>query len=119
MTQTDIAVISESLRSSTDDPVIYVAEGHSEELAGFIHLRSVTDCYRRKEHGHVADIVVARAYEGHGLAKQLLSKAEEWAIDQDFDWLSISIFNGNTRAKHLYETLGYRSDIARLVKPLC
>jgi GNAT superfamily N-acetyltransferase len=118
MTETDISVVSHALRSETNNPVVYVAEGNANDLAGFIHLHSVTDYYRRRDHGHVADIVVSKAYEGHGLAKRLLAKAEEWAIDQGFDWLTISVFNGNTRAAELYEMVGYRRDIARLLKPL-
>jgi GNAT superfamily N-acetyltransferase len=118
MTETDIAVISGALQEEGSNPIIYVAEAETGDLAGFIHLHSATDYYRRRAHGHVADVVVAEAYEGHGVATRLLAKAEEWARSQGFDWLTISVFEENGRAASLYERLGFGRDIARLVKPL-
>jgi GNAT superfamily N-acetyltransferase len=118
MTATDIAVISRALQAEGSNPIVYVAEGEAGDLAGFIHLHSATDYYRRRDHGHVADVVVAEAYEGQGLATRLLAKAEEWARSQGFDWLTISVFEENGRAASLYDRLGFRRDIARLVKPL-
>jgi ribosomal protein S18 acetylase RimI-like enzyme len=118
MTEIDIAVISGALQEEGSNPIVYVAEGEAGDLAGFIHLHSATDYYRRRDHGHVADVVVAEAYEGHGVATRLLAKAEECARSQGFDWLTISVFEENGRAASLYDRLGFRRDIARLVKPL-
>jgi GNAT superfamily N-acetyltransferase len=117
MGEADLETISKALRSETDDPVVYVAELHGA-LAGFMHLHSVADYYRRRSHGHVADIVVAPQAEGHGVATLMLSEAESWAKAQGFDWLSISVFERNRRAVGLYEHLGFGRDILRLVKPL-
>ena len=118
MTATDLEVISRALQAEGSNQILYVAEGEAGDLAGFIHLHSATDYYRRRDHGHVADMVVAEAYEGQGLATRLLAKAEEWARSKGFDWLTISGFDGNGRAARLYERLGFGRDIARLVKPL-
>jgi len=118
MTETDLEVISRALQAEGSNPIVYVAEGKAGDLAGFIHLHSATDYYRRRDHGHVADIVVAEAYEGQGVATALLAQAEEWARGQGFDWLTISVFEANGRAARLYERLGFGRDIARLVKPL-
>ncbi len=118
MTATDMEVISRALHAKGSNPILYVAEGEAGDLAGFIHLHSATDYYRRRDHGHVADMVVAEAYEGQGLATRLLAKAEEWARSQGFDWLTTSVFKQNSRAARLYERLGFGRDIARLIKPL-
>jgi ribosomal protein S18 acetylase RimI-like enzyme len=117
MTATDVTVIGEALLSASKSPAVYVAKLDGE-LAGFIHLHSVTDYYRRREHGHVADIVVSERAEGRGVASRLLAEAEVWARKQSFDWLTISVFDENRRAAGLYERIGFRRDIARLVKPL-
>jgi len=118
MTETDMAVISDALRAEGDDPIVFVAEGKAGDLAGFIHVHSTTDYYRRRDHGHVANVVVAEAYEGQGLAKSLLAKAEEWTRSQGFDWHTISVFEENSRALELYEWFGFGRDITRLVKRL-
>jgi GNAT superfamily N-acetyltransferase len=117
MTRTDTEVIIEALASETDDPVVYVAEDGSR-LAGFVHLHSQLDYYRRREHGHVADLVVAAACEGQGVASRLIGEAERWARTQGYDWLTISVFEQNARAAGLYEHLGFERDIVNLLKPL-
>jgi ribosomal protein S18 acetylase RimI-like enzyme len=117
MTRTDTEVIVEALASETDDPVVYVAESGSL-LAGFVHLHSQVDYFRRREHGHVADLVVAELCEGQGVASRLIAEAERWARAQGYDWLTMSVFEQNTRAAGLYGHLGFERDIVNLLKPL-
>ncbi|HEY2837058.1 MAG TPA: GNAT family N-acetyltransferase [Rhizomicrobium sp.] len=117
MTPTDLDVISEALNSRSDDPVIYVAETEGR-IAGFIHLCSLEDYYRRRKHGHIGDIVVAEGQEGQGIATALLARAEEWCSAQGYDWLSLSVFEQNDRAERLYRKLGFQRDVIRLLKPL-
>src|SRR3546814_7884721 len=86
MSRADFEVIEKALQSTNDDPAIYIAELDGG-IAGFIHLHSVVDYYRQRQHGHVADLVVDPAAEGQGVATRLLSEAELWARRQSFDWL--------------------------------
>jgi GNAT superfamily N-acetyltransferase len=117
MTRTDLDVIAQALQSTSEDPVVHVAELDGA-LAGFVHVHSLEDYYRRKRHGHVADIVVAPFAQGHGVATELLLQAQRWAIRRCFDWLSISVFERNRHALEIYERQGFGRDILRLVKPL-
>jgi ribosomal protein S18 acetylase RimI-like enzyme len=117
MTEADLSVIVNALTSSSDDPAIFVAEIDGQ-VVGFVHVRSMEDYYRRRPHGHVADLVVAQTAEGMGIGKRLLEQAELWARGQSFDWLSIAVFEENVRALALYEKVGYRKDITRLIKQL-
>lgn len=117
MTPADLDVIEEALASKGDDPAVYVAESEGAVI-GFIHLRSLEDYYRRRRHGHIADIVVAEDQEGRGVATALMAKAEEWCRAQGYDWLSLSVFEQNARAQRLYHKLGFERDVIRLLKPL-
>jgi ribosomal protein S18 acetylase RimI-like enzyme len=117
MTVTDRDVIGEAIASTAEDPSIFVAEIDGA-VAGFIHVRSLEDYYRRRKHGHVADLVVAQTHEGQGIATALLAKAEEWARAQGYDWMTLNVFEQNVRAERLYQKLGYGRDIIRLLKPL-
>ena len=117
MTPTDMDVVAEALASESEDPAIYVAEKDGL-IVGFIHLCSLQDYYRRRKHGHVADIVVAEGHEGQGIATALLAKAEEWCRAQGYDWLSLGVFEQNARAERLYRKLGFQRDVIRLLKPL-
>jgi GNAT superfamily N-acetyltransferase len=118
MSGTDCKVIDAALRSETLDPIVLVAVLEGNIVAGFLHLHSEIDYYRETKNGHVADLVVAEAYEGKGIARQLLSQAEDWARGQQFDWLTISVFRENARAARTYERLGFKEDRVRLLKPL-
>ncbi|HEY4276445.1 MAG TPA: GNAT family N-acetyltransferase [Rhizomicrobium sp.] len=118
MTATDLAVVTEALSTVGEDPVLYVAEMEGV-VAGFVHVRSAEDYYRRgRRHGHVADLVVAEGYEGQGIATALLARAEEWCRAQSYDWMTLGVFEENVRAEQLYQKLGFRRDVIRLLKPL-
>jgi GNAT superfamily N-acetyltransferase len=117
MIETDLLVVGEALASTAEDPAVLVAELDGRVI-GFIHVHSTVDYYRRRPHGHVADLVVAEGSEGLGVATRLLAEAEEWARKQGFDWLSISVFGENERAAGLYEHHGFRQDTVSLLKPL-
>ena len=117
MTATDLDVIAEVLRTTGDDPVLYVADVDGV-VAGFVHLRALEDYYRRRKHGHIGDIVVAADREGQGIATALMARAEEWCRAQGYDWLSLSVFEQNARAERLYRKLGFGRDVIRLLKPL-
>ena len=118
MTATDRTVIGEALRDAGGhDPAVFVAELEGS-VVGFVHVHSHVDYYRRRSHGHVADIVVAEQAEGLGIAGELLGEAERWACRQGYDWLTISVFDENARAAGLYERRGFRRDTRTLLKVL-
>jgi GNAT superfamily N-acetyltransferase len=117
MTATDADVVAEALRSTADDPTVFVAE-IDDVIAGFMHVRSLEDYYRRRKHGHVADLVVTPAYEGRGVATALLARAEEWTRALGYDWITLGVFEQNERAEQLYRRQGFRRDVIRLLKVL-
>jgi GNAT superfamily N-acetyltransferase len=117
MVATDLHVVSQAFESAPEDASIYVAECGSR-VAGFVHVHWSVDYYRRRRHAHVADLVVLPGFEGRGLASRMLDRAEQWAREHGYDWLTISVFEGNQRAARLYEHLGFRREIVHLIKPL-
>ena len=117
MAATDRDVVAEAILSVADDPTVFVAEADGA-IAGFVHVRSLEDYYRRRKHGHVADLVVAPAYEGQGIATALLKRAEEWTRTQGYDWITLGVFEQNERAEQLYSRQGFRRDVIRLLKVL-
>jgi GNAT superfamily N-acetyltransferase len=117
MTATDRDVVAEAILSAAGDPSVFVADLEGI-VAGFVHVRSLEDYFRRRKHGHVADLVVAEGHEGRGIATALLAKAEDWSRAQGYDWMTLGVFEQNARAEQLYQKLGYRRDVIRLLKPL-
>ena len=118
MTATDVQVLSESLSAHSTGIALYVAEDEGGSALGFIHLRTETDYFTRGEHGHIADIVVAREGEGRGVGRALVEAGEEWVRRLAYRWLTLSVFVQNVRAREVYKRLGYNEDTMRYVKEL-
>jgi ribosomal protein S18 acetylase RimI-like enzyme len=118
MRATDRAVLSAALRSTSEHDAVLVAETSDKEVAGFIHLSTALDYYLQRKTAHVADIVVAESFEGQGIARQLLTEAEKWARSIGSPWLTIAVFEQNARAAELYERVGFKREVLRMLKPL-
>ena len=70
-------------------------------------------------HGHVSDVVVASGAEAEAsAASALMSAGEAWSRDRGHRLLTLNVFGGNSRARRLYESLGYSEDTTKLVKIL-
>ena len=62
------------------------------------------------ECGHIGSlgILVGRTWRGRGIGRELIRAAVEGAKGK-FDLVTLSVFDTNRHAKHLYESLGFRS----------
>jgi ribosomal protein S18 acetylase RimI-like enzyme len=118
MTAIDLRVVADKMEDAPEGTTMYVAEDAAGERLGYIHLEPDTDYYNPVAHGHVADLVVAPAGEGRGVAKALMAQAELWARERGYTSISLTVFAQNTRARALYERLGYGPDMTKYVKNL-
>ena len=66
--------------------------------------------------GHVVDIAVTKAGEGRGIGRALLDAADRWAESNGYPWLTLHVFEGNDRARHVYEKHGYVPEWTRMLK---
>lgn len=86
--------------------------------AGFVHLQLVDDFFGAGLLCHVSDLAIAPGHEGRGLARRLLEHAEAFARDRGCVRLTLAVFEGNLRARTLYERFGFGTDLLRMGKPL-
>ena len=86
--------------------------------AGFAFLEHHTDYFTGERHGHLGMIAVSSAAEGRGVGAVLLAAAEGWTRDQGYTRLTLNVFEGNARARRIYERAGYRVETIRYVKGL-
>lgn len=118
MTAADIQTLSDKLVNQPPGTAIFIAEDEQGVRLGFIHLQTGNDYYKREEHGHISDIIVAPEGEGRGIGRLLMEKGENWARIQGYRWLTLSVFAQNLRAREIYKRLGYGEDIMKYVKEL-
>ena len=101
-----------------ESSAVFVAESADGMPLGFVHLETTYDYFTREAHGHVSDIIVARAGEGRGVGRALMLAGETWARRQGFRMLTLNVFTTNGRARALYKRLGFGEDTVRYVKAL-
>ena len=99
-------------------PALLIAE--DQEIAiGFAFLEPAIDYFSGDRHGHVGMIAVTETAEGRGAGAALMRAAEDWARAQGYPKLTLNVFEGNQRARQVYEHFGYQVETVRYVKLLC
>jgi GNAT superfamily N-acetyltransferase len=101
-----------------EDAVLLVAEDPLDGPLGVAYATTATDYFTREAHGHLAIIAVAEAGEGRGVGRALMTAVEAWAAGRGYRLLTLNVFEGNRRARALYEKNGFEVDIRRYVKEL-
>jgi|MudIll2142460700_1097286.scaffolds.fasta_scaffold140864_2 ribosomal protein S18 acetylase RimI-like enzyme len=110
--------LRKAVEQSQSGSAIFIAEEESGGSVGFIHLETETDYFTGKKQGRIADLAVAKPYEARGIGFRLLETAEDWARGQGYDLLSLIVFEGNTRARELYDRYGFGPEVLKYVKPV-
>lgn len=95
-----------------------VAVDPSGAVLGVLFLETRRDYFTGALHGHVGVLALADRAEGRGLGRALLARADAWGRGEGFDRLTLTVFDGNARARRLYERVGYRPDLVRYRKDL-
>jgi ribosomal protein S18 acetylase RimI-like enzyme len=97
---------------------LLVAEGEGGERLGFALLERPRDFFTGADHAHVGIVVAARAAEGRGVGRLLMTAAEAWAKERGLPFVTLNVFGVNARARALYERLGYRVETIKYRKDL-
>ena len=91
--------------------------GDGEPL-GFAFLEPAIDYFSGDAHGHIGMIAVTDAAEGRGAGAALMRAAEDWARACGYPKLTLNVFEGNERARRVYERFGYHVETVRYVKAI-
>ncbi len=67
---------------------------------------------------HLEVLAVAREAEGKGIGRALIVAAENAAQERGALTMTLHVFANNTRARYVYEKLGYSGEIIRYIKDL-
>lgn len=65
---------------------------------------------------HLEVLVVAEGAEGQGLGGKLAAAAEQTAKERGAKSMTLHVFGNNTRARSLYQRLGYEEELLRCIK---
>jgi ribosomal protein S18 acetylase RimI-like enzyme len=115
---TNLDTLKKAMEMPESSSAIYIAEDETGERAGFLHLQTQNDYFNGKKVGYISDLAVDAAFEGHGIGRILLDKAEEWARVEGCHLLSLNVFSNNSHARKIYEKYGFNEEVTKYVKPL-
>ena len=76
------------------------------------------DYFTRAAHAHVEVLAVETGAERQGVARALMEAVEQWARRRGYTWVTLNVFDRNTRAKGLYDRLGYQPETIHYRKDL-
>lgn len=114
----DHHILIEALHRPDGSTSILVAVNDSGRLLGYVFSSTKTDYFTGERHGHVEVLTLAPEAEGQGLARRLMAAAEEWATGLGYPRMTLNVFATNSRARGLYQRLGYGEETMHYVKEL-
>lgn len=109
------------VRSAADtaadgDHAVYVAVDGGT-VVGFVEVARRTH-FTGQVDAYVGELVTAAGHERRGIARALMLAAEEWAIGQGLDLLTLETGAANREARAFYAAIGYQDEDVRLTKEL-
>jgi ribosomal protein S18 acetylase RimI-like enzyme len=114
----NLQLLKKAMETPEPGSAIYIAEDETGKRAGFLHLQTQTDYFNEKKVGYISDLAVDTAFEGQGVGRVLLDKAEEWARAEGCHLLLLYVFSNNSRARKIYEKFGFKEEVSKYIKPL-
>ena len=110
-----------ALHDALDDPhsgtELFIAELDGRR-AGCLLMWTLDDYFSKHSSAHVSVLAVAREAEGRGVGTALMLHAEAWARARGHARMTLNVFEGNNRARRLYERAGLTSEMRRYAKTL-
>ena len=114
----DHRALFDALHHPREDALVLVAERPAGQGVGMIFVTTQIDYFTRLPHPHVETLAVDVTAQGAGVGRALLDAAESWAADQGYDYVTLTAFEANRRARSLYERRGYRPETISYRRPL-
>ena len=93
---------------SDPDHAVFVAEKSAGCLAGWVHVYvgKLIESDRRAE---IGGLVVDREARRAGIGRALMTRAQEWAVQNELKLVSLRCNSLRSDAPRFYESIGYRN----------
>ena len=97
---------------------VFIARDKNGERVGFIWVGQSRSGFTGVVQAYILSVHVIEACRGQGLGRLLMLRAEDWARENGFTSIGLSVAAHNASAITLYEKLGYETETLRMVKDL-
>ena len=103
----DHRYLFDALHYPREDALVLVAERPAGTGVGMVFVTTQIDYFTQLPHPHVETLAVDARVEGAGVGRALLAAAEAWSAERGYDYVTLTAFDANRRARALYERRGY------------
>ena len=107
-----------ALAAQRDNEIILIAEDTDGTPLGFLYGVVQERDLAGNPVGYISELAVTAEAEGQGVGHALLAAIEQWGRDRGLLAMTVEVFWDNTRARTLYEHMGYAPNVLDLRKPL-
>jgi ribosomal protein S18 acetylase RimI-like enzyme len=98
--------------------LVYVAVDPNQAMLGIAMAQLREELLSHEPSAHLEVIVVRGDAEGQGIGKALIAAIEQAVQQQGARSITLHVFATNTRARAVYERLGYSGELIRYIKYL-
>lgn len=96
---------AEAISAEVDNPLgVFLVALLGEEVVGYVGMHHVVD------EGYIANLAVRDDLRRQGVATALLKSLDEYAEEQDMEFITLEVRETNSEAIALYEKNGYRRE---------
>ncbi len=113
--QGDAVLLEGIVAGKYPDSFADVALGEDDTILGLIIVTLREELMSQTPSAHLEAIIVAPAGRGRGLGRKLLLHAEARAKGLGAKSMSLHVFSNNQRARALYDSAGYDSELIRAI----
>jgi ribosomal protein S18 acetylase RimI-like enzyme len=96
--------------------LVYVAVNTKQQILGIAMAQLRKELLSHAPSAHLEVIVVRDDVEGQGLGKALIQTIEQAVREQGARSITLHVFAANSRARAVYERLGYSGELIRYIK---
>ena len=116
--ESDAALLGEILDGKVPNSFVDVAEDQEGErkIVGFVIVSMRDEMLSQRPSAHLETIVVHPDVRGLGIGRQLMWHTEQKVRHRGAESLTLRVFSQNHRARHLYESEGFESELIRAIK---
>lgn len=116
--QGDAALLQAWSRGEAPHCLVRVAVDDRNAILGLALISLREELLSHDPSAHLEVIVVDDRAEGNGIGQALIREAEQAAREQGALTMTLHVFASNTRARQVYERLGYAGELIRYIKYL-
>jgi ribosomal protein S18 acetylase RimI-like enzyme len=98
--------------------LVYVAINVEQAIVGIAMAQLREELLSHEPSAHLEVLVVRDDAEGQGIGKALIQAIEQAVRDLGARSVTLHVFASNTRARAVYERLGYAGELIRYIKHL-